>query len=108
MNIKEIFDVPEYVFPAGMVSLGYPEELPSLSMRLPLEEVVHRNKYQLPSDDDIREWYREREGVWDTVSDKLKERLAAQEIFSIPQAIAAQNYSAEVSKEQSRGILANL
>ena len=108
MNIKEIFDVPEYVFPAGMVSLGYPEHIPDLTMRLPLEAVVHRNKYRLPSNDDLREGYSEREGVWGNVSEKLKERLTEQGIFSIPQAIAVQKYSAAVAKEQCKGIEANL
>jgi nitroreductase len=108
VDIQEIFDAPEYIFPAGMVSMGYPEELPDLSIRLPLEAVLHRNTYQIPSDDDIRGWYQEREGVWETVSDKLKDRLSQQGIYSIPQAIAVQKYSAAVAEEQSKGLLDNL
>lgn len=108
LDIQEIFDVPKYVFPAGMARIGYPQKIPDLSMRLPLEAVVHRNKYRLPSDDIIREWYSERESVWNILSDKPKKHLTEQGIYSIHQAIAVQKYSAEVAKEQSRGILVNL
>ena len=72
LDILEIFDDPKYVFPAGMARIGYPQKIPDLSMRLPLEAVVRRNKYRLPSDDIIREWYSERESVWNILSDKLK------------------------------------
>jgi len=88
--------------------LGYPEEIPDLSMGLALEAVLHHKKYQIPSADDIWEWDREREDVWDTASGKLKERLAIQEIFSISQANAVQKYSVEVAEGQRRWILDNL
>jgi nitroreductase len=107
-DVYSHFGVPEGVFPAGMVCIGYPDEEPDLSMRLPLDAVVHRNRYQRPSDEQIRAFYREREGVWDTVGEGLKERLAAQDIRSIPQALAVQRFSDQVTSARSTGILANL
>lgn len=108
MDVQKILGVPEYVFPAGMVCMGYPEEIPDLSMRLPLEAVVHRNTYHLPTDDDIAKWYKERDNVWETVSDNIKKRLAEQDINGIAQALAVQRYSVEVTDKRSKGIRANL
>jgi nitroreductase len=108
MDVQKILGVPEYVFPAGMVCMGYPEEIPDLSMRLPLDAVVHRNTYKLPTDDDIAEWYKERDNVWETVSDNVKRRLAEQDIYGIAQALAAQRYSDEVTDKRSKGIRENL
>jgi nitroreductase len=107
-DVYEHLNVPEYVFPAGMVCIGYPDQDPELSMRLPLEAVVHRNAYQPPSDEQIRAYYAEREGVWDTVSEELKERLATQGIHSIPQALAVQRFSDQVTAQRSEGIVSNL
>ena len=107
-DIQELFDTPEYVFPAGLVALGYPDESPDLSMRLPLEAVVHRNSYHKPTKEEVKAYYAERETVWEKVSDQLKERLSTQGIFSIPQAIAVQKFSDEVTSERSMGILDNL
>lgn len=108
MNIQEILKTPEHVFPAGMVCIGYPNEWPAFSMRLPLEAVVHKNIYVLPSDNEINEWYKERDAVWDTVADTLKERLKEQNIFGIAQALAIQRYSEEAVEKRSKGILDNL
>ncbi|MDD5646830.1 MAG: nitroreductase family protein, partial [Candidatus Bipolaricaulis sp.] len=63
-DLRESLSVPDYVVPAGLVALGYPDEAPNLAPRLPLEAVVHRNRYHIPSDDDIREWYRVHDEPW--------------------------------------------
>ena len=108
VNIQELFHTPEYVFPAGMVIIGYPDESPALRMRLPLAAVVHRNDYQIPADEEIREWYKERDEVWNTMSEEQKEPLRKQGIHSIAQVVAAQKYSAQFTGERSKGIVENL
>ncbi len=45
-KIIEILDLPQGVVPVTTVTLGYPDEWPDLTDRLPLEAVVHREKYQ--------------------------------------------------------------
>jgi nitroreductase len=107
-DVYEHLNVPEYVFPVGMVCIGYPDQTPDLSRRLPLEAVVHRNAYQHPPDEQLKAYYAEREDVWDTVSEDLKERLATQGIYSIPQALAVQRFSDQVTARRSEGILRNL
>ena len=108
MNIQELLNTPEHVFPAGMVCIGYPDESPGLRARLPLEAVVHRNTYRVLTDDEIRAAYRERERVWETVKEGLKERLRKENIHSIPQAVAVQRYSKEIVVGRSKGIIENL
>jgi hypothetical protein len=102
------FDTPEYVFPAGMVCLGYPDEEPRLSQRLPLEAVMHRNSYQFFDDETIKDLYRERDSVWESVSEGWKNQLRKQGINSIPQALAVQRFSNEATGERSQRILENL
>jgi len=108
MDLQTILGIPEYVFPAGMVCMGYPEKTPDLSMRLPLEAVVHRNSYHMPSDDDINKWYEERDNVWETVSNTIKERLSKQDIHGIAQALAMQKFSSKFIEKRSLKILENL
>ncbi|NQU05309.1 MAG: nitroreductase family protein [Calditrichaeota bacterium] len=108
MDIRELFNTPEYVFPAGMVCIGYPDQNPSLRMRLPLEAVVHRNQYQIPTDEDIKRFFKERDNVWEGVSEKKKIKLKEQNIYGIAQALAIQKFSDEIVSERSRGILDNI
>jgi FMN reductase (NADPH) len=105
LDVQELFAAPEYVFPAGLLCIGYPESSPKLSMRLPLEAVVHRNRYCIPSDDDINSWYAERDRVWDVVSESRKQELAKQGIVGIAQALSVQKFSPEIVEKRSRGIL---
>lgn len=108
IDARELFGVPDHCFPAGLVCLGYPDVDPPLSMRLPLEAVVHRNRYRPPTDEDLDQWYRERDRVWESVPESRKESLQEQGIHGIAQALAIQKYSFEIAEKRSRGILRNL
>ena len=107
-DTQKHFGTPEYVFPAGMVCLGYPAEEPQLSQRLPLEAIVHRNSYREFSDEEIKEFYHERERVWDRVSEKRKSLLAEKGIHSIPQALAVERFSDDITRQRTEGIRRNL
>ena len=60
-KIIEILDLPGGVVPVTTVTLGYPDEWPGLTDRLPLEAVVHREKYRDYSGSDIDSHYRQKE-----------------------------------------------
>jgi nitroreductase len=107
-DVQKHFGTPEQVFPAGMVCIGYPDAEPPRRDRLPLEAVMHRNMYQIFDDEAIRRIYRQRDLVWESVAEERKEQLREQGIHSIPQAIAVQRFSDEVTRARSQGILANL
>lgn len=59
--IAELLELPKGVVPVVTLCMGYPDEQPALSERLPLEGVVHNEKYHDYSDDDIERIHRIRE-----------------------------------------------
>ncbi|MGM0619619.1 MAG: nitroreductase family protein [Bacteroidota bacterium] len=81
-NAKEIINVlnlPKLTFPVTTVALGYPDEKPDLTDRLPLEAVVHHEKYTDYSEKNIREIYAYKESLAEMqqfVKDNNKETLA--------------------------------
>jgi len=108
-DTRSLLGTPEYVAPAGLLLLGYPAEAPGSSPRLPLEAVVHRNSYQVPSDEEIDQWYAERYPDWETGRDpEVRERLAAVGIENWAQWIALGQFTRESLEIESMGLLDNL
>ena len=60
-RIIEILELPSGVVPVTTVTLGYPDESPDQSDRLPLEAVIHHNTYHDYQEEDINNFYRARE-----------------------------------------------
>jgi nitroreductase len=78
-KIIGILDLPKGVVPVTTVTLGYPDEKPELTDRLPMEAVIHREKYKDYSDSDIENIYREKELIksyQEFVKENNKETLA--------------------------------
>jgi nitroreductase len=78
-KIIEVLQLPRGVVPVTTVTLGYPDEDPDLTDRLPLSAVIHREKYTDYSDNDINELYHEKELVnsyQEFVKEHNKETLA--------------------------------
>jgi len=75
----DILDLPKLVVPVAAFSLGYPNENPGLTDRLPREGVVHDEKYQAYSSADIDRIYQEKESLTETLEllkENNKETLA--------------------------------
>jgi nitroreductase len=62
-NIIDILELPLGVVPITTVTLGYPDEAPGLTDRLPVEAVVHYEKYKDFTDSDIDKLYMEKEAM---------------------------------------------
>jgi nitroreductase len=60
-KIIEVLKLPKGVVPVTTVTLGWPDEKPDQTDRLPLEAVVHREEYSNYSDEDIERFYLEKE-----------------------------------------------
>ncbi len=60
-RLIELFELPKHVFPVTSVVMGYPAESPKLRDRLPLELLVHHERYRRLSDAELREYHSERE-----------------------------------------------
>lgn len=56
-EIAKLFNLPSGVIPVTTLTIGYPDETPPLTERLPLESVVHRESYKDYSEDDIKAIY---------------------------------------------------
>jgi nitroreductase len=57
-EISEVLDLPRGVIPLLGLCLGYPDELPPLRPRWPLEIVAHRNKYKETTPEEIDNYVR--------------------------------------------------
>lgn len=62
-RIIDILNLPKGVVPVASVVLGYPDEQPELTDRLPLEAVVHRETYHDYTPQDIDRLYAEKEAL---------------------------------------------
>lgn len=62
-KIIEILDLPLAVVPVTTLVVGYPEEDPGLTDRLPVEAVVHKEKYRDYAPADIDRLYRAKENL---------------------------------------------
>lgn len=62
-QIAKALELPHRVVPVTTVTVGYPLDTDQSkpTMRLPIQAIVHTEKYQEPSDDDIKQWYAETE-----------------------------------------------
>ena len=71
-KIIDILKLPKGVVPVTTVVVGYPDETPELTPRLPLDAIVHYDTYKDFDESAIKEIYRERDSSKET-KDLLKE-----------------------------------
>lgn len=65
-NAKEIIDVlqlPKLTFPVTTVAMGYPDEVPELTDRLPLKGIIHNEQYNDYTNEEIRKIYEFKESL---------------------------------------------
>ena len=60
-KIIDVLDLPKGVVPVTSVVMGYPANNPDLTDRLPMEAVVHHQKYTDYTDEDINKLFKEKE-----------------------------------------------
>lgn len=111
-KIIEILDLPQHVFPVTSIVIGYPAEEPALRDRLPLELMVHHEKYHILTDDEIRKTHAAREkSAWDRYNamEAIRERLKAAGITKVTDYYTSKyKYSKEMHREVSEMLLATL
>ncbi len=64
----DVLDIPQGVIPITAIVMGYPDESPALTDRLPLEAVVHHERYTPYTADKIEELWAQRESSEETLS----------------------------------------
>lgn len=78
-EIIELFSLPKLTFPVATVALGYPEEVPELTDRIPLEGIIHSESYNDYNEDRINQLYAAKENLESSanfVKENGKETLA--------------------------------
>lgn len=62
-DIARTLSLPRLVVPVTTIALGWPDEKSEPSDRLPLRSFVHEEVYKDPVDDEIREFYSQKESL---------------------------------------------
>jgi nitroreductase len=112
---RQIIDhlaLPEGVFPVTSLAVGYPAEDPALRDRLPLEVMVHQEKYQRMADDEIQATHADRErNAWARYNaiESTREKLAAAGITRVTDYYTSEfKYSKELHTQVSEMLFQTL
>lgn len=109
INVKNVINNPEYTFPAGMICLGYPNNNGKLSDRLPKEAIIHYNTYKQPTEEEIIEWYKEKETLFLMKNSKENlESFKLKNIYNLGQAYAYNKFKKDELDKLGYGIRQNL
>lgn len=78
-EISKVLHLPKGVIPITTITIGYPEQIPELTDRLPLNSVVHNEEYKDYTKERIQKIYQEKENLESSlqfVKENGKENLA--------------------------------
>jgi nitroreductase len=73
-EIRNFFELPLYVLPLMVLSIGYPKSIPQNIPKLKKEVFVHHEKYRKPEADEIRRAFDEKYGTIDQNIEKYLEK----------------------------------
>ena len=99
-KIAEILELPDGVVPVAAIVMGYPDQQPPLTDRLPLEGVVHREKYHDYTPQDIDRIWAEREA-----SEETKGLLEVNGLPNLARIFTERRYTKEDNLAISRSYL---
>jgi nitroreductase len=71
---RDYFEMPQYVLPVIVLSLGYPRSVPKNIPKLKRNIITHRERYRTLSDAEIKQAYEEKYGNIDDKAEKYLER----------------------------------
>ena len=104
--------MPKGVFPVTSLVVGYPAENPDLRDRLPLELVVHQEKYQRMTDEEIRASHADRErNAWARYNaiESIRKKLAEAGITKVTDYYTSKfKYSKELHQGVSKMLIETL
>lgn len=102
-EIAQVLDMPQGVVPITTITLGYPDEQPERSDRLPLQAIVHYEKYRKESDQDIRQLFNERDH-----SEQTRRLLQENNLPNLAQIFTQKRYPKKDNVSFSQKLLAFL
>ena len=98
--IIDILKLPQLVFPVATITLGWPNEAPALTDRLPIESIIHEETYRDYTPELINKFYAPKEALLENqhfVEINNKQTLA--------QVITDIRYTREANEAMSKGLL---
>jgi nitroreductase len=81
-EVSALLNLPDHVFPVAGLAVGYPEERPSISMRLPLSVTVHEDRYAERASREVIDAYDARRNtVQPYPQQRLSETLGTSDLY---------------------------
>ncbi len=102
-SIIDLLELPKGVIPITAIALGYPDENPPLTDRLPLEAVIHFEKYNNYTPETINQAWAEREASEETAT-----LLGENKLPNLAQIFTLNRYTAKDNITFSKSYLALL
>lgn len=96
-KLIEFFNLPEGVVPVTTLVVGYPDETPGLTDRLPLEAVIHNESYKDYSEEDLDRLYYEKENL-----DLTKKLLEENQLDNLAKIFTQKRYAKKDNLHFSR------
>ena len=98
--IIDILKLPQLVFPVATITLGWPDEAPALTDRLPIESIVHEETYREYTPELIDKFYAPKEALPEN-----KHFVEINNKQTLAQVITDIRYTREANEAMSKGLL---
>ena len=92
--------LPKLVMPVATITLGWPDEQPALSERLPLRSIIHQEAYEDYKPEKIDDFYEEKENL-----EVNKEFVRINNVETLAQVFTDIRYTKKDCETMSKGLL---
>ncbi|CDD20625.1 nitroreductase family protein [Prevotella sp. CAG:732] len=101
--IIDTLKLPKLVMPVATITLGWPDEQPALSERLPLRSIIHQEAYEDYTPEKIDDFYAEKENL-----EVNKEFVRINNVETLAQVFTDIRYTKKDCETMSKGLLDEL
>ena len=98
--IIDTLKLPKLVMPVATITLGWPDEQPALSERLPLRSIIHKEAYEDYTPEKIDDFYAEKENL-----EVNKEFVRINHVETLAQVFTDIRYTKKDCEAMSKGFL---
>lgn len=98
--IIDTLKLPKLVMPVATITLGWPDEQPALSERLPLRSIIHQEAYEDYTPEKIDDFYEEKENL-----EVNKEFVHINNVETLAQVFTDIRYTKKDCETLSKGLL---
>lgn len=98
--IIDTLKLPKLVMPVATITLGWPDEQPALSERLPLLSIIHQEAYEDYTPEKIDDFYEEKENL-----EVNKEFVRINNVETLAQVFTDIRYTKKDCETMSKGLL---